>query len=220
MKTILAILMACLLAAVGESALAAATTETSAAAKASAAKNAAATAAEAAKAEATTAEEEEALAAKARADAAAEAARTAKDAAAKAVEAARAAKEAEAAAKAAKAAKEAKAKEAAKEAAAKEEVAKKATAEAEKRGSISCNDWLDDRSTKAGQAGKTPAASWLLGFLSGIAVAKDRDFFSGTKNEALFDWVDKYCASHTLEYTSDAGIHLYLDLARKKGMLE
>lgn len=220
MKTPLLILSACLLWTGSDMAMAAATASTAAAAKASAAEIAAQKAAQKAQAEANTAEDAEAQAAAEKAKAAAEAAAAAKTAAEAAAEAVKAAARAEAAAKAAREAKAARAKAAAENAALKEELAKKAAAEAERRGTSSCNDWLEERDSKAGKDGKGPAALWLIGYLSGIAVAKNHDFLTGTNNDALYSMVDEYCHSHPLEYTSDAGIHLYLDLARKKRLIE
>lgn len=220
MKTTMLILTGCFLWATSNMATAAATAETAAAAKAAAAEMAAKKEAAQANTEAESAEEAEARTAAETAKAAAAAAKAAKEAAEKAAEAEKAAAKAEAAAKEARAAKEAKAKAAEKKAVEKKEAAKKADEEAERRGTSSCDEWQQERASKIGKTGQGSAAIWLTGYLSGIAVAKNHDFLTGTSNQALYSWVDDYCQAHPLEYTSDAGIHLYLELARKKGLLQ
>jgi hypothetical protein len=182
---LLSFLIACLLVAASNGALAAATVETAKAAKAV----------------------EAADAAVAEADAAA-------DAAAKAEVAAKAA--AEAAAKAAKD-KEAAAKTAKEKAAAAKEQAKAAVVAATREGARACADWTQER---AGKNKDGPASAWLAGYLAGIEVAKHQNFLKGQKKDALYKWVDEYCLSHPFEFTSDAGIQLYHDLARKKGLLD
>lgn len=95
------------------------------------------------------------------------------------------------------------------------EKAKAALLDATRDGTYSCADWADERSRKDH---KGPAAAWLNGYLSGIQVAKNRDFLSGTKREKLYLWVDEYCSTHQLEFISDAGIQLYAELSRNKGV--
>lgn len=196
MKATMLILMSCLLLGASNLSIAAATAATAAAAKAAEAEAAANASADAAKAEADTAEEEEAKTAAAAAKAAAKAAE---------------------AAKAAAAAKIAKAKAAVAKAQEKTEAAKAAIAAAAKRGARSCDEWKLER---AGKVNNGPVVTWFNGFLAGIAVAKNQDFLIKTKDQALYASVDEYCDSHPFEFVSDAGIYLYLELARKKGLIE
>lgn len=123
---------------------------------------------------------------------------------------------AKAAAKAAAAKKE-RAREAVAKAKEKAEAAKQAIAAAAKRGARSCDEWKEERANKNNNG---LAATWFSGFLAGIVVAKNQDFLVGTKDQALYASVDEYCDSHPFEFISDAGINLYLELARKKGLIE
>jgi len=196
MKTSILILMGCFLLAGNKLATAAATAETAAAAKAKAAEVAAQEIADTATAEAKSAEEAAAIAA---------------------VAAAKAAAEAAAATKAAAVAKIARAKAAVAKAKEKAAAAKKATAAAARGGARSCEEWKQERASKSGHG---LAASWLSGFLSGIALARNQDFLSDTNTKSLYASVDEYCNLNPLEYVSDAGIYLYLERARKKGLIE
>jgi glucan-binding YG repeat protein len=129
------------------------------------------------------------------------------DAKAAAERAAAAARKREEAAKAAKAA-----------AVAAKERAKSAITMATREGAASCEDWQKERSDPAHPTGT--ATGWLNGFLAGLEVAKHKDFLQGAKKEANYKWVDNYCHDHPFEFVSDAGIQLYLELARKKGLLD
>jgi membrane protein involved in colicin uptake len=124
-----------------------------------------------------------------------------------------------AAAEAAKAAKLAKAKAeaAVKQAKEKAITAKKAIAAAAKTGAKSCDEWKDERASKT-SAGLS--VTWLSGFLAGIVVSKNQDFLKGTSTQSLYSSIDSYCEAHPFEFISDAGIYVYLELARKKGLAQ
>lgn len=192
MKATMLILMGCFLLLTSNMATAAATDETSAAVKA----------------------KEIADSANAEAEAEAAEASKAADVASKAAEAA---VKAAAAAKAAAAVKMEKAKAAAIKAQEKTAAAKKTIAVAAKRGARSCDEWTQERASKTSNG---PVLTWLNGFLSGIEVAKNKDFLSSMSDKSMYSSIDAYCEAHPLEFVSDAGIHLYLELARKKGLIE
>jgi hypothetical protein len=138
-------------------------------------------------------------------------------AAAEASKAADVAEKAAATAKAAAATKAATAKAAKEKAKEKTAAAKKSLAAAVKGGARSCDAWKDERSTKNNNGS---AAAWFSGFLSGISIARNQDFLTDTSTPALYLLVDGYCDSNPNEFISDAGIHIYLELARKKGIIE
>ncbi|MDX8400169.1 MAG: hypothetical protein R8K20_07960 [Gallionellaceae bacterium] len=130
--------------------------------------------------------------------------------------------EAEAIAAAIKAAEIAKARklraiQAAEHAAAKKVAAKLAISVAIKNGTQSCDEWKVERSKKSSPK---LALAWLSGYLAGIAVARNQDFLSGTKDKKLYESIDNYCDHHPFEFVSDAGINLYFELARKKGVIQ
>ena len=94
--------------------------------------------------------------------------------------------------------------------------ARRAIVLAAKRGAKSCEEWKQER---LGKSLDGPGITWFNGFLSGLVIAKNQDFLSGTKNPDLYSAVDEYCDSHPFEFISDAGISIYLELARKKGLI-
>jgi len=120
-------------------------------------------------------------------------------------------------AKAAAANKKAKAEAAVKQAKEKAVAAKKAIAVAAKTGAKSCDDWKDERASKS-SAGLS--VTWLSGFMAGIEVSKNQDFLKGTSTQSLYASIDSYCEAHPFEFVSDAGISVYLELARKKGLAQ
>jgi hypothetical protein len=138
-------------------------------------------------------------------------------ASAEAAQAADVAEKAAAAAKAAAATKAAAARTAIEKAKEKTAAAKKAVSAAAKEGAKSCDDWKQERSSKAVNG---PAVMWFSGFLSGISVVRNQNFLAGTSNKSLYSAVDEYCDAHPFEFVSDAGIHIYIELARKKGLIE
>lgn len=60
--------------------------------------------------------------------------------------------------------------------------------------------------------------AWLVGFLSGIAVAKNSDFIKGTDGESILLWMDNYCRSNPLKGISDGGGALFYELKKQKGL--
>ena len=191
MKLILYILTGCIFLVISNLAAAAATPQTATAAKAKAAESAA---------------QENADKANADVDTAIEEANKAAAAAAKAAEVA----------KAAVAAKKAKAEAAVKQAKEKAEAAKKAIVAAAKVGAKSCDDWKQERASKSSTGS---AVTWLSGFLAGIEISKNQDFLNGTNSQTMYSSIDVYCEAHPFEFVSDAGISLYFELARKKGLI-
>jgi hypothetical protein len=59
--------------------------------------------------------------------------------------------------------------------------------------------------------------SWLLGYLSGLAVSSGRDFLSGTDNASIYRWMDEYCRVNPLRDVSNGGNALAAELTKRKG---
>jgi hypothetical protein len=81
------------------------------------------------------------------------------------------------------------------------------------KGAISCGTWI-----KYGQTGGIDKAfreAKLLAYLSGLAVATNRDIFEGTSNDSIFLWVDNYCQKNPLEDIYDAGNYLFVELSTR-----
>jgi len=85
----------------------------------------------------------------------------------------------------------------------------------EARQAPSCGEWISHREKSDTLAlGNT---SWLLGYLSGLAVARGKDFLSGTDNGPIYKWMDNYCRTNPLRDVSSGGIALAAELTRTKG---
>jgi hypothetical protein len=75
-----------------------------------------------------------------------------------------------------------------------------------------CGEWLRERQSKE----KHAEQSWMLGYLSGLAVGTKRDFLRGTSSEALKLWVDNYCKVNPLNNLGVAGAELAKELIKQK----
>ena len=85
----------------------------------------------------------------------------------------------------------------------------------EARQAPSCGEWVSHREKSDTLAlGKT---SWLLGYLSGLAVSRGKDFLSGIDNVSIYKWMDSYCRTNPLRDVSSGGIALAAELTKKKG---
>lgn len=73
------------------------------------------------------------------------------------------------------------------------------------RGSGTCQAYLDaKRSNSVQEAVKD--LSWLLGYMSGLAVATHVNVLGSDDNaESMLKWVDFYCRVYPAKYLSDAG---------------
>lgn len=83
------------------------------------------------------------------------------------------------------------------------------------RGSRSCGVWIQERQQR-NETESINSQAWLVGYLSGLAVALGKDFLRGTDNESLFFWTDNYCRANPLEQLHGAGEQLAIELIRKK----
>jgi hypothetical protein len=53
---------------------------------------------------------------------------------------------------------------------------------------------------------------WVMGFLSGLAVAKNSDILAATDYFGIVGWITNYCAQHPLEEIATAAHGLFLEL--------
>jgi hypothetical protein len=90
-----------------------------------------------------------------------------------------------------------------------------ANAGVEARQAPSCGEWIVHREKSDTLA--LANASWLLGYLSGIATAGKRDFLHGNENSAIYKWMDAYCRANPLRNVSSGGAALAIELAAKTG---
>jgi hypothetical protein len=85
----------------------------------------------------------------------------------------------------------------------------------ETRQAPSCGEWIVHREKSDTLA--LGNASWLLGYLSGMAIGSGKDYLSGTDNSSIYGWMDNYCRSNPLRDLSSGGNALAAELTRKKG---
>lgn len=88
-------------------------------------------------------------------------------------------------------------------------------ASAEARQAPSCGEWIVHREKSDTLA--LGNASWLLGYLSGIAIGGGKDYLSGTDNSSIYRWMDNYCRKNPLRDLSSGGNALAAELAGKTG---
>lgn len=84
------------------------------------------------------------------------------------------------------------------------------------RGARSCGVWIKERQPNGG--GGISSQTWLVGYLSGLAVGLGKDFMKGTDNDSIYLWVDNYCRANPLEHLLSAGEELATELIRKKNL--
>lgn len=74
--------------------------------------------------------------------------------------------------------------------------------------------WLSDRQERGWQATTTEA--WLVGYLTGLAMAFEKDILKGTDNPSVFAWMDNRCKANPLSNLSTEGGALFFELVRQK----
>lgn len=73
------------------------------------------------------------------------------------------------------------------------------------RGSGTCQAYLDAKAHNSVQDA-VKDLTWLLGYMSGLAVATHVNILGSDDNaESMLKWVDTYCQLYPAKYLSDAG---------------
>jgi len=85
----------------------------------------------------------------------------------------------------------------------------------EARQAPSCGEWVVNREKSTPLA--LGNASWLLGYLSGIAITSGKDLLAGTDNATIYKWMDGYCRKNPLRDVGSGGNALAAELGAKKG---
>ena len=83
-------------------------------------------------------------------------------------------------------------------------------------GTLSCKEWIEDRTTDTNYINKSVDQSWVIGFLSAYAEGTKTNFLAGAKEKDIYHWIDQYCAAHPLKKIDDVSLTLAHELARKK----
>ena len=85
----------------------------------------------------------------------------------------------------------------------------------EARQAPSCGEWIVHREKSDTLA--LGNASWLLGYLSGLAISSGKAYLAGTDNASIYKWMDSYCRKNPLRDLSSGGNALAAELTSKHG---
>lgn len=80
------------------------------------------------------------------------------------------------------------------------------------RGSSSCGEWVSE--------GSRYGMTWLLGYLSGLAMGTGHDVLSGTDHKSIELWMTNYCKANPLSNIADGGEEIFFALLKKKNGLK
>jgi hypothetical protein len=86
---------------------------------------------------------------------------------------------------------------------------------AESRPAPSCGEWVVHREKSDTLA--LANASWLLGYLSGLAAKGDKDYLFASDNASIYKWMDSYCRTNPLRNLGSGGNALAAEWAKKRG---
>ncbi|MGF6837094.1 hypothetical protein QF001_000961 [Paraburkholderia youngii] len=76
-------------------------------------------------------------------------------------------------------------------------------------GNPSCGMWVKRKTDQLVDMGNT---SWLMGFMTGIAVGTGVDMLANADGESLELWMDNYCQAHPLDNVGTGAAALAIEL--------
>jgi len=76
-------------------------------------------------------------------------------------------------------------------------------------GDMACPKWTSNR---ADAASALRSRSWLVGFMTGLAVASQTDVLRDADAESIALWMDNYCRTRPLDTVATSGMVLFLEL--------
>jgi hypothetical protein len=86
------------------------------------------------------------------------------------------------------------------------------------RGTASCGNWIEERARDDGSRITKAFINevWVIGYLSGMAAANNRNFWgrrdvNSLDNQSVFLWIDNYCRANPLKRMDDAADALFLE---------
>jgi hypothetical protein len=85
------------------------------------------------------------------------------------------------------------------------------------RGARSCGEWIQSHA-EANSWTALVEESWVIGYLSGMAMTSNTDFVHGTDNQSIFLWISNYCQANPLNDVADASDELARQLVKRKGL--
>jgi hypothetical protein len=79
---------------------------------------------------------------------------------------------------------------------------------------MSCGKWIEDRKKDYGVATRT----YLLGFISGLALGTNKDYINTIDADSLFVWTDNYCQANPTEKLNTAASLFHIEMVKKRGL--
>ena len=81
---------------------------------------------------------------------------------------------------------------------------------------IGAGEWTCGAFNQAGRFGKQLGDQWVVGYLSGLSNGSSTDVLAHTDYGAVTSWIDRYCASHPLDYVYQGADRLSAELLRRQ----
>ena len=81
-------------------------------------------------------------------------------------------------------------------------------------GSPSCGGWTEGRVKKG--AASLRIETWLIAYMSGMAVISNRDILLNIDNQSIYLWMDNWCRTNPLEGVSQGGSRLFHELIARQ----
>lgn len=86
------------------------------------------------------------------------------------------------------------------------------------QGSPTCSQWMKDRQDQPPGWSALANESWLIGYLSGLAVGAKTEFWDrGTDKpdpDGVYKWMDEYCRANPLKYLDEGAARLFIEHTR------
>ena len=84
------------------------------------------------------------------------------------------------------------------------------------KGMKNCGVWLKSHAEQPAPSTNALAENaWLVGYLSGVAVARNIDFLKGVDDNTIQTWMHNYCASHPSDLIGYAADALSVELVKR-----
>jgi hypothetical protein len=80
-------------------------------------------------------------------------------------------------------------------------------------GDRSCGKWSTRRQNPYVEAS---SEAWLMGYMTGLASASEKDVLADTDGESIILWMDNYCRTHPLDRVGAGGATLFFELMGRK----
>jgi hypothetical protein len=77
------------------------------------------------------------------------------------------------------------------------------------KGSRDCGEWIASRKP---ESRNLHPETWLVGFLSGIAIARNVEFWQNATpitSDQAYLWIDKWCRENPLTHISEGAVELF-----------